>query len=134
VRQDRQPLAQQSIDLLRAQSVADGLQRGGIFDGGEAVVQRGEGDPGLGGLALDPLVAVETQLGVVGEIRAELQEERAEVVVDGIHVEVVDHPGGLHDPRVGVPVGVAAALGAKQPGLLLRPADEQNPLFLIEAS
>jgi hypothetical protein len=46
---------------------------------------------------------------------------------------VVDHPGGLHDPRVGVPVGVAAALGAKQPGLLLRPADEQNPFLLIEA-
>ena len=63
----------QSVDLFRAQLVTDGRQRGGIIDGGEAVVQRGEGDSGLGGLALGPLMAVETQLGVVGEIGAELR-------------------------------------------------------------
>jgi hypothetical protein len=79
-------------------------------------------------LALGPLVAVETQLGVVRKVGTELQEERTEVGVDGIDIEVVDHPGGLHDPRIGPTLGVAALLGAKQRGLLLRPADEQHPL------
>jgi hypothetical protein len=40
---------------------------------------------------------------------------------------VVDHPGGLHDPRIGVTLAVAAAFGAEQPGLLLRSPDEQHP-------
>jgi hypothetical protein len=74
-------------------------------------------------------VAVEAQLGGVREIRAELQEERAEVGVDGIDVELVDHPGGLHDPRIRLPVGVAASFGAKHHRLLLRPANEQHPLL-----
>jgi hypothetical protein len=45
VRRPRQPFAQQPVDLLRAEGVADGLQPGGIVDRGEAVVQRGEPDP-----------------------------------------------------------------------------------------
>jgi hypothetical protein len=77
-------------------------------------------------------VAVEAQLGVVGEVGAELQEERAEVTVHDVEVEVVDHPSGLHDPRIGLAGRVAAALGAKQHGLLLRPADEQHPLLAGE--
>ncbi|MGH3856475.1 MAG: hypothetical protein ACRDR6_23905 [Pseudonocardiaceae bacterium] len=79
-------------------------------------------------------MTVEAQLGVIGEVGAELQEERAELGVHGIDVEVVDHAGGLHDPRVGITVGVAAALGAKQRGLLLRPPDEQHPLVPVEAN
>jgi hypothetical protein len=30
----------------------------------------------------------------------ELQEERPEIGFDTIEVELVDHPGGLHDPRI----------------------------------
>src|ERR1035437_3090018 len=43
----------------------------------------------------------QAQLGVVGEVGAELDEERPEVLVHAVEVEVVDHPGRLHDPRVG---------------------------------
>jgi hypothetical protein len=39
------------------------------------------------------MVAVDAQLGVVGEIGAELDEERAEVVIDALEGEVVDQPG-----------------------------------------
>jgi len=39
--------------------MADRLHRGHVINGGEGVVQRGEPDPGLGGLPLGPLVAVE---------------------------------------------------------------------------
>jgi hypothetical protein len=46
---------------------------------------------------------------------------------------VVDHPGGLHDPRVRITVGVAASLGAKQRGFLLCPPDEQHSLVPVEA-
>jgi hypothetical protein len=77
-------------------------------------------------------VAVEAQLGVVGEVGAELEEERAEVGIDGVDVELVDHPGGAHDPRIGLAGRVPAALGAKHRGLLLRPPDEQHPLLPIE--
>jgi hypothetical protein len=81
VRQPGQPLAQQRIDLLFSEPVADRLQRYRIIDGGEPVVQRLECDAGLGGLALRPVVAVDAQLGVVRKIRAKLEEERAEIVV-----------------------------------------------------
>ena len=128
MRQKRQPFTQQRIDLLFSEPVADGLQRRRVIDCGEPVIQRLEGDAGLGGLAFGPLVAVEAQLGVVREIGAELEEERPEIVVEAIEVELVDQPGGLHDPRVGVTVGVAAFLGAEQARLLLRPTDEQHPL------
>ena len=128
VRQPGQPSAQQRVDLLRAELVADLLQGGGVVNGGEAVVQCLERRSGPGGLPLGPVVAVDAQLGVVGEVGAELEEERPEVPVRAVHVEVVDQPGGLHDPRVGAAVAVAALLGPEQRGLLLRPADEQHPL------
>src|SRR5271163_3324373 len=68
---------------------------------------------GLGGLTFGPLVAVDAQLGVVGEIGAELQEERAEVVIDAVKVELIDQTGRLHDPRVGITVAVTSLFGAK---------------------
>lgn len=82
VGQDRQPLAQQGIDLLRTQAVTDRLQRGRVIDRGERVVHRLVGDAGLGCLPLSPVVAVQAQPGVVGKVRAELQEERSEVLID----------------------------------------------------
>ena len=39
-------------------------------------------DAGLGRLPLSPMVAVEAQLGVIGEIGAELDKERAELLID----------------------------------------------------
>jgi hypothetical protein len=84
VRQPGQPLAGQRLDLLAVQAVADRLDRGGVVDRGEGVIQRGEPDPGLGGLALGVLVAVAAQPGRIGEVAAELQEERAEVIVEPV--------------------------------------------------
>jgi hypothetical protein len=68
VRQNGQPFAQQRVDLVFPEAVADLLQGRRIIDGGEPVVQRREPDPGLGGLPFGPFVAVDAQLGVVGEI------------------------------------------------------------------
>jgi hypothetical protein len=59
VRQDRQPLAQQPVDVLGPECVADLLEQLGVVDGGEGVVHRGETEAGLGGPALGPVVAVD---------------------------------------------------------------------------
>jgi hypothetical protein len=59
VGQDPQPLAQQRLDLRRAQTVAGPLQPRHVIAGGEAALQRLEANPGLDRLALGPLVAVE---------------------------------------------------------------------------
>jgi hypothetical protein len=126
--QPGQPFAQQRVDLPWSQPVTDPLQGSRVADRGEAVVQCLEPDAGPGGLPLGPVVAVDAQLGVVGEVGAELQEERAEVAVHTVEVEVVDHPGGLDDPRVGLALAVVALLGPEQRGFLLRSPDEHDPL------
>jgi hypothetical protein len=133
VRQEGEPLAQQGVDLRRAQGVAQALHGCGVVDGGEGVVQRGEADPSLGRLPFGPLVAVDAQLGVEGEVAAELEEKRAEVLIHAVEVEVVDHPGGACDPRVGAAVFPAPLLDAEERGLLLGPPDEQHPLGALEA-
>jgi hypothetical protein len=69
------------------------LERPCVRDFGEGVVHRREGDPGPFRLALRPVVAVDAQLRVVGEVGAELQEERPEVFIDARKVEVVDLQG-----------------------------------------
>ena len=40
--------------------------------------------------------AVDAELGVVGKVGAEFQEERPEVFVDAIEIVVVDHRSGFH--------------------------------------
>jgi len=70
VGQPRQPFAQQPVDLLVVQPIADALQRLGVLARQHAVVQRLELDATLAQLALGVLVAVDAQLGVVGEVRA----------------------------------------------------------------
>lgn len=131
--QPRQPLAQQPVDLLVVQSIADALQRLGVGAGQHPVVQRLELDATLAQLALGVLVAVDAQLGVVGEVRAELQEERAEVLVDAVEVVVVDHRRTIHDPRVGhAGGGAAATFGAHDAGLLLRAPDVQHAFIGVE--
>ena len=78
-------------------------------------------------------MAVQAQLGGIGKVGAELQEERTEVPVHTVHIEVIDHRGGTNQPRVahaGLPI--APPLGPKDRRLLLRLADEQHPLGLRE--
>ena len=129
MRQAGQPLADERVDLLGAQRVAQRLQPGRLRAGQKAVVERLEGDARLGCLPLGPLVAVDAQLGVVGEVGAELEEERAEVVVDRGEVEVVDHRRAAHQPPIARPGDrVAALLGAVGQGLLLRPPNKPHPL------
>jgi hypothetical protein len=129
VRQPSQPLEHQRLDLLRAQPVTDGLHRARVGHRGEGVVQRRDPDAGLGRLPLGVLVAVEAHLRVVREVGGELDEERAEVGVHRVDVELVDHRGVADQPRVGLPGHrVPAGPGPPHPGLLLRPAHEQHPL------
>ena len=45
-------------------------------------------------------MAIQTELGVVREIAAELQKEGTEVVVHGIDVVLVDHGGGADQPGI----------------------------------
>ena len=99
----------------------------------DAVVERLERHPALAKLALEVLVAVDAELGVVGKIGAELQEERPEVLVHAIEVVMVDHRRGFHDPWIGPPGAAAAApLRAHHPRLLLRLADVEHALALGE--
>ena len=80
-------------------------------------------------------MAVDAALGRVGEVRSELDEEGPEVVVEAVEVEVVDHGGVGHQPGVGLPGDrVVPTLGAKDVGLFLGPADEEDPLGAIVAS
>src|ERR1019366_8461699 len=93
----------------------------------KAVIQRFERDARVGGLAFGPLVAVDAQLGVVGKVGAELDEEWPEVAVNAVDVVVVDHRGCSHDPWIArARLGVAALLGPERRRLLLRLADEQH--------
>ena len=94
-RQDREPALGELGDLRRAEPVADGLQPGGVIGGGEPVGQLGEPDPGMGRLALGPLVPVDPDLGRVGEVSADLDEPRTEVVVPEVEVIAGHAPVGL---------------------------------------
>jgi hypothetical protein len=77
-------------------------------------------------------VAVDAQLGVVGEVRAELDEERAEVVVEAVEVEMIDQRRRFHQPRVrGTGALVVTAFGAHHAGLLLRPTHVQHRLAAV---
>ena len=133
MRQPAQPLPQQRIDLLGRQSLAQRLRPRRILAGQDAVIQRLVADPAQGELALEPLVAVDAKLRVVGKVAAELQEERAEVPIHSVHVELIDHRRGAHQPGVGrARLRIAPPLGAKHRRLLLRFADEQHPFLGLE--
>ncbi len=133
MREPTQPLPQQSIDLLGRQLVADLLSRGGISTRQHTVIESLEGDALLGQLAFEILVPVDAELRVVREIAAELQEERTEVVIDAIEVVLVDHRGGIHEPRVRCAGRrIASALGPNNACLLLRLADVEHAFVLGE--
>jgi hypothetical protein len=64
VGQDRQPLAKERVDLRGAEPVTNALQRLGLLAADKPVVQLCEGDPAGAGLALRPVMAVETAASV----------------------------------------------------------------------
>ena len=65
VRQPRQPLAKQRVDLRGRQPVTDALQRGRVRAVDKPVIQLTERDPGRLGLALSPVMAVKAGLLLV---------------------------------------------------------------------
>ena len=72
---------------------------------------------------------IDAQPGLIREIGTELQEERTEVGINRIHVEVIDHTRGLHNPQVSHTLGVTTLLRPEQHRLLLSPPDEQHPFL-----
>jgi len=95
MRQAAQPLAQQSVDPVRREPIAQPLHQLGVGARFDAVVEHLELDPALGQLAREVLVAVDAELGAVGKVGAELQEERSEVLVNAIEIVVVDHRASI---------------------------------------
>jgi len=133
MREAPQPLAQQAIDPVRRQAVTQPLHQPGIGTGLDAVVQRLERYPTSGKLALQIFVAVDAELGVVGKVGAELQEEGTKILVDAIEVVVIDHGGGFHDPWIGsAGAAAAAALGPHDPRLFLGLADIDHAFAFAE--
>jgi hypothetical protein len=82
-RQDGEPVLGERLDGGRPKPVADLPQGRRVVGGGESVGQLGEPDPGMCGLAFGPLVAVDPNLGGVGEVGADLDERRPEVDIAG---------------------------------------------------
>ena len=129
LRQPGQPLAGEPVDLLVGQPVADPLDRLGVADRAERVVQGRERDAFLPALLLGVLVPVEVDLAGVREITAELDMERAEIGVEAIEIPVAGHCLLLVKPRIGLPGRrVPAPRGPPHPGLLLGHPDEQDAL------
>jgi hypothetical protein len=133
MRQSGQPLAQQGVDLVAGEVVADLLQARGVGAALDAVVERLEGNASVGELALGVLMAIEVQLGIERKIAAELQEERAEIPLQSVDVIVVHHGGEANDPRIGLAgLGVGAPLGPEHRGFLLGLADKNHSFVLRE--
>ena len=75
--------------------VADALGRLDIRTAQQTIVHRLKGNLALLQLALQILVPIEAELGRVGKIGAELQEERTEILVPAVKVIHVDHRRGM---------------------------------------
>jgi len=89
--QPGQPFAQHPLNPRSAEPRGERLQARWIRTGHDAIVGCFIGDALRGQLALEVLVPIETELGVVGKVRAELQEERTKVAVHPVDVVLVDH-------------------------------------------
>jgi hypothetical protein len=94
-RQAVQPPLGEHLDGAGLQPVADRLQPVRIVAGGEPVGQGGEGDPGLECLPLGPLVPADPDLGRVGEVDADLDERRAEVLIPPLVVVARHQPPSI---------------------------------------
>ena len=98
-RQPVQPPPGEHLDGARAQPVTDLLQGHRVGAGREPAGQLGERDPGLKGLPPGPLVPVDPDLGRIGEIGADLDERRAEVLIPQVEVVTGHPPVGLGEPH-----------------------------------
>src|ERR687888_286317 len=133
VRQACQPLASQGVDALGGQAVAQLLQPLRVGAGKDAIIQGLKGDAFLGQLPFDVFVTIEAKLGIVGEVGAELEKERAEVLVDAIEVKVIDHGRRADEPGVFLPgLGIGAFLGTQDRCLLLGLANKEDALGALE--
>ena len=119
---------------MSRESIAELPQSSGVSGAQNAVVQSLESNPFLGQLSLDVLMPVDAKLGVVGEVGAELEEERTEVLVDAIEVVMIDHGRAPHDPGIRLTgLGIAAFLGTEDRCFLLSLTHHDNPLSTAEA-
>ena len=119
------PPVEEGLEVSRREPVADGLEAVGSVGGGKPVGQLGEGNPGPAGLALGPLVAVEPNLGGIGEVGADLDEAGSELTVQDVEVVAADPALGLVPVE---PHRVALGLlgGAEHPLELLGGDDRDN--------
>jgi hypothetical protein len=100
------------LDVFRAKLVADLLQPDRVLTGSKAVGQRGEADPGLGGLAFGPLVPACPYLGGVGKPGAQLDKARAEVIIPNVEIEAGDSLVLFAEAECGGPSPVAGRVVA----------------------
>ncbi len=133
VGQPREPLAVKSLDFLFVELVGQPLRELRVGAAQKPVVQRLEVHTAALELALEVFVPVDAELGGVGKIGAELQEEGTEVLVHGVEVVKVHHRGGVVDPGDGALSGAEAfAYGARDGGLFLGDADKEDSLAALE--
>src|SRR5450755_4034859 len=128
-----EPFAQQSIDLLRRQAVTNRLHPPRIFARQDAVIQSLITDAPIVQLLFRILMAVQAKLGCVGKVCAEFEEEWTEVPIHAVHVEVIDHRGGSHQPGIRGPrFFITPPLRAEHRCLLLGLADEQDAFLSLK--
>ncbi len=77
-------------------------------------------------------MAVEAELGRVGEVGTEFDEERTEVLIFAVEVIDVDQGGSVVDPRNGAPLTEALADRARHAAFLLSHADEKDSFLGFE--
>lgn len=112
------PAVEEAVHHPGPEAVADGLEPLRLVAGSKAVGECPKADPGLGGPAFGPLVAVDPDLGRIGEVRADLDEARPEIGIE--HVEVVDAHAALLLVEAELHVAV-----------IRRPAPAEDPLELL---
>jgi hypothetical protein len=122
----REPLAHQRLDAHRIEVIEYLLQARWIGTGADAVVQRFKSDTGLGQLAFGRLMAVETDARGGGEVGGELDEQRAEVLINDVEVVLVTHHGGTVQPRKGCARVRADLLSDAKASKLLGMAGQQE--------
>src|SRR3954454_10768014 len=133
MRQQAKPLAQQGVDFSRTESVADRLKPLRVVTAEYAVVERLITNPFVLQLPFGVFVTVDAELGVVWKVRAEFQEERSELAVHAVEIEVVHHRRGPYQPWISrARLLTAAALGSEHGRLLLGFADEHHSFGLSE--
>lgn len=129
--QDRQPLVDEAVDFFGGHAVGDALGSFRIGAGTQTVVERLEGDSLVFELPFQVFIAVDADLAGVRKIRAELDEEGSEILIDALKVIVVDHDGRSDQMRIGFSgFRVGLGDGAKRLAFFLSFADQINA-FLV---